>query len=74
MTFDSGIILILVYEKEMKLAMENGLHLIYEGVGIFLFCLAVSFVFQIFSELGRAEKLTTDNLYDEHVFYSVVVK
>lgn len=51
--------------------MENGLHLIYEGVGIFLLCLAVSFTLQIFSELQRVEKQTVNNLYEEHVFYSV---
>lgn len=51
--------------------MENIEAFLYEAFVILVFCLAVGFLFSLMSGLARTQELTAENLYDEHVFYSV---
>ncbi len=63
-----------VMQKEGDERMENGLDLMFETLGVFLFCLALTLTIELFHNLEQLENQTMDNLYDSHVFYSVAVE
>lgn len=53
--------------------MEYGLELLYQGMAIVLFCIAIGLLIWLFGNLNDLEQEAKKNIYENHVLYSVQV-